>query len=749
MKKNLPFVLIATSIVILTTLIGSGLVVRKTLATAKASVSHPPPIVSISVCSPDSLGGTRQQGSCADGTFDTHQIVLAPDGRGDPVNAYNAAGSSDEHSSAFSPGTLGNNPDYLFFVASGTVGHDGIGAVVLSGGTGPDANGQWTFHTREGYGSFTNSAGQADYGQVFKAPFMERDCPTVDSGNAIHQDQTFDLNYAAPGSVVKDRTGPAGSLLMIYEGTNACVGGLGGPKPGAGPDSDDAYMTTGVATSTDYGKTWPTYRHRGKFRFVPVPDSSQTYGPKSPSGALWPDVCVRNNCNPTPSPTPLPGYGRYPVLSPHTSLATLMATGQSINGAMGDSAPSAFVDDVGPDQYPYLYAVYDYRPGPPQDPPILNRSSDIRIAQAQLNGGMAPLSFNKFYQPSPSSTPTFVPNSGIGGLDSAVLPDGDFANCGKTSQNRTHASISYVEATQQYVLLFLCNSPRDPKTGTGGQGAAWFYATSYDPKDPSQWSQPDPLGHAQPQEIDGSWSPFDPAYPSCNSYKGWYPSPMSLGSEPGHLSTSGYVFYLWGCATGDPNAPPRQFSSRAFKITTTDTTPPMTSAVFHGHPGQNGWYTGSVTIDFSATDDLSGVARTEYSLDDGTTWTAAGTSITLRASAEYNILYRSIDLDGNVEAAKPLAFKLDSRPPATLVNTRVHTLGGVPIDLEIDLTVTDDLSGVAETEYRVDQSTTWRTGNILFLCGGNHTVHYFSTDVAGNTERRKSTAISAPACGGP
>jgi hypothetical protein len=45
---------------------------------------------------------------------------------------------------------------------------------------------------------------------------------------------------------------------------------------------------------------------------------------------------------------------------------------------------------------------------------------------------------------------------------------------------------------------------------------------------------------------------------------------MSLGAKPGHISTSGHVFYLWGCETGaaDGTAPNRQFSSRMFTITT-------------------------------------------------------------------------------------------------------------------------------------------------------------------------------------
>jgi hypothetical protein len=165
-------------------------------------------ITSISVCSPPGSGG---QGSCPSGAADTHQIVLAPDGSGKAINAYNAGAAADEHSSVFPPGTLGTNNDYLFFIASGANGNPGIGTVVLSGGAGPNQNGQWTFDIPEvdGYGSYPSG-----FGQVFRQPSSESNCPNVTGGNAANQDQTFDLNYAAAGSALIDPTSPAGSLLI-------------------------------------------------------------------------------------------------------------------------------------------------------------------------------------------------------------------------------------------------------------------------------------------------------------------------------------------------------------------------------------------------------------------------------------------------------------------------------------------------------------------------------------------------------
>ena len=48
---------------------------------------------------------------------------------------------------------------------------------------------------------------------------------------------------------------------------------------------------------------------------------------------------------------------------------------------------------------------------------------------------------------------------------------------------------------------------------------------------------------------------------------------MSLGAKSGHISTSGYVFYLLGCQTDQTPPPGRQYSSRAFTITTGPSAP--------------------------------------------------------------------------------------------------------------------------------------------------------------------------------
>jgi hypothetical protein len=497
----------------------------------------PPQIVSISVCNHDSLNGIRSQGSCAAGTYDTDQHVLGPGGVDINDSALGAGIGPvpDEHSTVYSPGTLGSNQDYLFFLATGLGGNAHIGVSVLSGGPGPDENGTWTlgFPVNDGYGFYGDQ-----WGPVFNPTTKGDVCPNAPGFNKLLQDETFDMHYAASGSVVKDPTSPDGSLLMVYEGTNACIGN-NGQYP---LFKNDDYISLAIATSTDYGKRWPTYRGTPHFDFVPMPDVNQSEGPRASMGKLWPDVCIGNDCctsDPCPE-TPPAGYGRYPVVTPIQSLEYLMGLGNVLPDKYGEQEISGFVDDVAPGPTKYIYA----------------NSGNVRVSQAALNGMSDKLDFHKW------DGNKFGPE-GLGGDEVSVLPTGPFANCEdpdpSANQNQFGSSISYFEQTNQYLLTFVCVSKGDPAYPQGPdnaiKGAAWFWSTTSD-LTTQAWSPP--------AEIEGSWSAFTDT-DVCSNFDGFYPTFMSPGKTAGHLGINGYVFYLHGCQPGGtPEG--RFFSSRSFKI---------------------------------------------------------------------------------------------------------------------------------------------------------------------------------------
>jgi hypothetical protein len=117
-----------------------------------------------------------------------------------------------------------------------------------------------------------------------------------------------------------------------------------------------------------------------------------------------------------------------------------------------------------------------------------------------------------------------------------------------------------------------------------------------------------------------------------------------------------------------------------------DITPPTTSASIWPSPNAAGWNRTGVQITFVATDDISGVARTEYDLD-GTGTAAAGGPLPVTAEGVHGIDYYSIDRSQNVELAKHLDVRIDKTAPEAVISFD-------PVANEIVVTGRDGLSGV-------------------------------------------------------
>jgi len=481
---------------------------------------------------------------------DPPKSVFGPHGA--TINQYGHMGLADEHSTIFPPATFPGQSNYLFFVATPMGDAPEAGLVVLQSISLSD-DGQWTLDFDPGYGR----------GPLFTTAMAKGNCP------GLPQDPTFDLNYGAPGTVFLDPTNPSNlgnaGLLMVYEGTTSCIGiTTPGPRPDAGsPDEKNHfYSTIGIATSGDAGHTWPVYLAN----FTPLPDVNQSQGPMSPLGAWDGGVCVGNTC-PSATRAPAPAqYGRYAVSGPATSIEEAIALSPGrLAGTTGDSEPAAFVDDVRPGAPTYVYITHMYNHGPfPKDPQISpGVPTDISVSRIRLNGGVERLKAMHWYNNN-FSEPGLAADGG--GRESAIFQDLDttidkYQHCLTPAQRRSGASISYSEATDQYLLVFICLSPSNPQNETQYQtgkliGGAWFYATidaNGAELATQRWSVP--------QEIDRSWSDF--GSDSCGStFAGWYPSLMSLDTKPGHLAQDGYVFYMDGCISGRG----RTFSSRRFHM---------------------------------------------------------------------------------------------------------------------------------------------------------------------------------------
>ena len=235
-----------------------------------------------------------------------------------------AADLPDEHTT-FIPRTPGSG-GYLVFGASRVSGVEtGAGVVAL------ETKNLKTFKFASGYTSPVMSPPLPF--TTCKLPKTGNDCP---SGSPQYTyDPEFDLNYAAPGSVVQDPTLPPGNLIMIYEAENHCPGGCW---------QHDFYATVGFARSSDNGKTWP---------------------------------------EPVDSEFGDPNLHRYRILKgpEDESIDPVPLADQR---PLGNAIPSAFVDGN------YLYVTYFFA-GPGAD-------GLIRVAQGEL-GGSDPITFLKWYKP--------------------------------------------------------------------------------------------------------------------------------------------------------------------------------------------------------------------------------------------------------------------------------------------------------------------------------------------------------------
>ncbi|MFG2055555.1 ThuA domain-containing protein [Micromonospora sp. NPDC048930] len=172
-------------------------------------------------------------------------------------------------------------------------------------------------------------------------------------------------------------------------------------------------------------------------------------------------------------------------------------------------------------------------------------------------------------------------------------------------------------------------------------------------------------------------------------------------------------------------------------VLTLDGTAPVSAATF-APPGDAGWHAGAVPVTITATDQTSGVARIEYSLDGGA-WTPYTDSVEVRGDGSHTLRYRATDRAGNVEDVKSAVLKIDATAPAVLLSgVAAGARYGDSQDVRITYSATDGTSGVASLVGTLDGRPI--LDNTLLplyeLSLGEHTVTVVTTDEAGNRSTR-------------
>lgn len=158
-----------------------------------------------------------------------------------------------------------------------------------------------------------------------------------------------------------------------------------------------------------------------------------------------------------------------------------------------------------------------------------------------------------------------------------------------------------------------------------------------------------------------------------------------------------------------------------------DTTPPVTKA----NVSEDWTNQSPVEVTLSATDDVTGVAKTYYAVNDGTF--KEGNTLSVSEEGVTKVSFYSVDKVGNTEAAKTTYVNIDKTAPVTKADAESTT---------INLTATDEQSGVAKTMYSVNGSD-YVEGTIVTLeKEGVNKVSFYSIDKAGNKEAEKTMEVT-------
>ncbi|HET7398023.1 MAG TPA: PxKF domain-containing protein [Intrasporangium sp.] len=158
-----------------------------------------------------------------------------------------------------------------------------------------------------------------------------------------------------------------------------------------------------------------------------------------------------------------------------------------------------------------------------------------------------------------------------------------------------------------------------------------------------------------------------------------------------------------------------------------DKTAPTLSGGATSSPNAAGWYTGDVTVKWTATDALSGL---DGAAPADSTITGEGTGLTAASSVR--------DLAGNETSADSSPVKIDRTAPST----KVSDVSDWSKDaVTVQLTAGDNLSGVAATHYQLDSEPVREGTSIPIGTEGVHTLQVWSVDVAGNVEAQQNVEV--------
>ncbi|GAB3763044.1 hypothetical protein FB382_001317 [Nocardioides ginsengisegetis] len=226
-------------------------------------------------------------------------------------------------------------------------------------------------------------------------------------------------------------------------------------------------------------------------------------------------------------------------------------------------------------------------------------------------------------------------------------------------------------------------------------------------------TRPDLTGRATTPPNANGWYAGDvtvrwTATDALSGVDGSGPADSTVTGEGDDLSTSASVSDLAGNS--------RSVTVRGLKI---DRTAPSTSAT-----PPNGWQSSDVTLRLTASDSLSGVAVTRYSVDGGPT--QDGTAVSVSREGTHRVAFWSVDNAGNREETATVTVLVDKTPPGITgrATTSPNAAGWYRTPVTVAFTCSDGTSGIAACQPDVTTSAQ-----------GSNSVTGSAVDNAGNTAR--------------
>ncbi len=158
-----------------------------------------------------------------------------------------------------------------------------------------------------------------------------------------------------------------------------------------------------------------------------------------------------------------------------------------------------------------------------------------------------------------------------------------------------------------------------------------------------------------------------------------------------------------------------------------DETLPVISGAVTTAPNAYGWYNSNVMVHWTVSDALSGVNPATVPADS----TISGEGSNLSATASVS------DKAGNTVSATVSGIHIDRTAPTTTVASISGTQGSnswYTSAVTVNLSAHDSLSGLLETDSRINNGAKQVGSSIRLVPSGTYTVEYWSVDRAGNEE---------------